>query len=133
MIRRSVYDRAAQPSPTKVTSGATAGTNWSITNFNAWIIGDWVQFRVTVSRTTSAITQTASGDVANETVATLPASCRGNINLNLNCPGNGNSGRSAGGAFNPSTGAVDVTSLSGTSNLAIGEALTFGGVFLVNE
>ena len=66
------------------------------------------------------------------TVGTLPASCRGNINAALNCSAAGQAGRTAGGTFNPPTGVCQMTSFAGASvDFAIGEQVTFGGLFIV--
>ena len=117
---------------TRITTGAVVGVNFTLDDFVAWHSALFVQFRVVVTRTTSAISRPASGNITNTTLATLPVSCRGSSNYALPC-GSGHIGRTASGLFVPSSGVVEVAAIGGTTDLAIGEQLTLGGLFLVND
>lgn len=116
---------------TNVTTGATAATNWTVTDYNAWYNHEALQFRLTVARSTSSLSVGSTGDIANTLVATLPTSCRGDINLDL-AVGSGHAGRVAAGFYNPSTGEVYVSAVGGSGDIAIGHSISLGGYVLLN-
>lgn len=100
---------------------ATAASGWTVTSQNAEEFGLFKQGNITVTRTGSAISVGASGNVTNEPVCTLPAGWAPWTTVSAST---GATGRLA-GAYVSSLGEIVLSAAAGTSDIANGESLSF--------
>lgn len=116
----------------EVTTGAVAVGNWTVVSLAAQTSRSLCSFVVVVQRTTAILATTdGTGNVLNESVATLPTSCRGALTL-AQPLSSASTGRGAHGAYTPSTGTVTLAAVAGPDDIAIGDQLSLGGVVLLN-
>lgn len=129
-LERKLDDREARDIVEHIDTGAAAATNYTLDEFDAWIQGDLLQLRIKVVRTTSNITVSDPGNISNHVIATLPASCLGDIDLGIPIS-SGSQGRTATGWYKPSTGEVGLGAVAGDANINIGDTISLGGCILL--
>lgn len=114
-----------------VTSSATAGTGWTIMSFDAHVSASMLQFLLVVERTGPTITvPDGTGNITNETVATLPTECQGSVTYGVPIS-SGSTGRGAFATYVPSSGLVRLNAMSGPDDLAAAEQISLGGTVLI--
>lgn len=128
----AIEERLAGDIPVSVTSGATAGTNWSVVSLEAHVSAEFLQFLIIVERTTSGLViPDTTGNITNETVATLPTSCRGNITYGVPVS-TGSTGRGVFATYIPSSGQVRLNALGSPDDITVGEQFSIGGFVRIN-
>lgn len=114
-----------------VTDPAVVSANWSLVSFDADASPRWAQFLLVVQRTTTTLTvPDGTGNITNETVATLPAACRGTVTIGVPI-GAGSTGRGVFATYVPSSGLVRLNAFGSPDDVAIGEQFSFGGTVRV--
>lgn len=109
-----------------LTSGITAATGWSISSQRYRRIGQVVEVLVAVKRTGAAITVSATGDVSDTAVCTVPTGFTTSGAHGLHSQG----GRVAAYAL-LTNGIIYITACAPGGNIATGEALTIAGTYLL--
>lgn len=117
---------------TEVTTSPTMGTAWSLVSFQAARSRRLLQFLLVVERTTSTLVVTnGTGDVTNETVATLPTECRGGVTYGVPIT-SGSTGRGVFGTYIPVSGLVRINAFAGDDDVTAGTQLSLGGCVYIN-
>ena len=123
---------------TRITTGFTVGTGWSLTSFSAKRVGAFVAVRVLVARTGAAIT-VGTSDAAQgvlsavSALGTMPAGYIPSAVAGLNQAGNGRAGA---GGYIDTSGVVTLQSIgavpgASTPNVVTGTTISLGGVYLL--
>lgn len=110
-----------------VTDPPVLGANWSLVSFDAYASSKWTQFRIVVERSSTLTVPDTTGDVTNETVATLPAACQGLVGFGVPV-GAASVGRGVFGTYTPSTGLLRLNAFASTADVTVGEQFSFGGL-----
>lgn len=111
-----------------VTSPPVLGSNWVLVSFDAIASTRWVEFLLVVERSSTALTvPDTTGNVTNETVATLPAECQGTVTFGVPI-GTGSTGRGVFGTYVPSSGLVRLNAFGSPADVTVGEQFSFGGL-----
>lgn len=97
-----------------ISSGFVADSGWTLNTQLASRIGNVVMLRVIATRTGGTITVTATGDISNSNVAVAPASMRGTSATTWSMV-SGTTGRGAHGGYQPSTGQIVLSAVTGGS------------------
>ena len=110
-----------------VTDPPVVGANWTLVSFDAYASSRWVEFRLVAERSLSLVVPDTTGDVTNETVATLPPSCQGTVGFGVPVAA-ASVGRGVFGTYTPSTGLLRLNALASSADITVGEQFSFGGL-----
>jgi len=126
----TVFAQAAKV--TNVSTGFIAQPNWTLTTVFGLLIeigvARLVQLKCDVTRTTSAITVPASGNLGDEAVVQLPASLRPQYYL----AGSWTTGAISGGWYGDTTGLIKISDAYPSQTLAIGHKLQILTFYTLN-
>lgn len=115
----------------QVTDAPTPAAGWSVTSANLWhngVIG-FVDVRFSP---TGTINVTATGDIGNQTVMTLPAAWPvGTLSSNPQALTSHVAGRIISGALYPTTRNIQVHAVAPGADIAASETLSLGGVVIL--
>lgn len=113
---------------TVATSGAVAGSGWSLSSFEGRQFGPIVMVRLTMSRTGATITADATGNIGDSLVVTLPAAWSP---VSGTCQGSYDKGGVADGSVSIGTdGKATIKTLSPTATIATGDTVSIAMTFV---
>jgi len=111
-----------------VTDPPVVESNWTLVSFDAVASSKWVEFLLVVERSsTGLVVPDTTGNVTNETVATLADVCRGSITFGV-AIGTGSTGRGVFATYIPSSGLVRLNAFASPADVTVGEQFSFGGL-----
>lgn len=112
-----------------LTTGVTIGTGWSLTSASYSSIGNGLaRVYVEASKTGTALTVTATGDIANFVLATMPAGWEAAAGATSPLMATA-TGRSVSGWINATGANLNVASVAPGGNIGIGESISLSGMY----